>query len=327
MHTAGYAAEIAADHRDISAPGWIEASPIPADQSSWSVLGMMGERNTRRLRTILEEVRTNSSARPEQMTSSQRLGIVYDSCLAPEWADDGLLPLQRLFELVDGMSSIEEVFSTIATLTLAGHMVLIGGAVGADIGNPNKNIFSVWQGSGGLPDASYYLKNDSKSRELRQAYRDHVATMLDLLSMPDPEVAAEHVLRLETRLAQISMPAELLRDPDATYNKLDLTGLEELSPELPWDRYLQVLSDARFCDPAWKIGRDAACLPPAFGRASSPLCSAGDCATLEEIDVSTPEFFEKLQAVLRDTPLEHIKSLFRWRLVVAAVTGAANGVS
>lgn len=288
---------------------------------------MMGERNTRRLRTILEEVRTNSSARPEQMTSSQRLGIVYDSCLAPEWADDGLLPLQRLFELVDGMSSIEEVFSTIATLTLAGHMVLIGGAVGADIGNPNKNIFSVWQGSGGLPDASYYLKNDSESRELRQAYRDHVATMLDLLSMPDPEVAAEHVLRLETRLAQISMPAELLRDPDATYNKLDLTGLEELSPELPWDRYLQVLSDARFCDPAWKIGRDAACLPPAFGRASSPLCSAGDCATLEEIDVSTPEFFEKLQAVLRDTPLEHIKSLFRWRLVVAAVTEAANGVS
>ena len=49
---------------------------------------------------------------------------------------------------------------------------------------------------------------------------------------------AKDIVALETKLAKEQMTRVQRRDPDLTYNKLDISGLKEQVGELAWDEYL-----------------------------------------------------------------------------------------
>ena len=69
--------------------------------------------------------------------------------------------------------------------------------------------------------------------ELRKAYQAHVEKMLSLAG-EKPEQAkkdAETVMKIETTLAQASMPRVDRRDPNKVYHRLDLAGIPALAEE------------------------------------------------------------------------------------------------
>jgi predicted metalloendopeptidase len=72
------------------------------------------------------------------------------------------------------------------------------------------------------------------------AYVDHIATIFELAgySQSDAQQNALNVLSVETVLAGFQLPPDEMGDPFTLYNKLDLSGLQEIAPQLPWQQFL-----------------------------------------------------------------------------------------
>src|SRR5260370_6369099 len=101
-----------------------------------------------------------------------------------------------------------------------------------DAKDSTQVIGAAFQGGLGLPEREYYLKEDNKSKQLREAYVKHISKMFELLGDPADQSAAQAatILKIETALANASMKNTDLRDPDKTYHKSMPADLNTLTP-------------------------------------------------------------------------------------------------
>ena len=74
----------------------------------------------------------------------------------------------------------------------------------------------------------------------RALYMKHIATMFELsgFNSTQSQSNAQTVFQIEQNLASYQLSPEEMEDPFALYNKLDLSGLQQLAPELPWQEFL-----------------------------------------------------------------------------------------
>jgi putative endopeptidase len=148
-------------------------------------------------------------------------------------------------------------------------------------------IAQAGQGGLSLPDRDYYMKDDAKSKQLRDEYVKHVAKMFGLLGDDADKSAAEaqSVLSTETKLAGVSRTRVERRDPDKNYNKMTFAQLSELTPGFSWNEYLK---------------------------------ARGIMAQSGAVNVGQPEFFKAIDAQLNATPLDDWKTYLRWHLIDSA---------
>src|SRR4029077_9564236 len=121
---------------------------------------------------------------------------------------------------------------------------------GIDPANPSRVIARVVARDGAgqvpssilsLPDRDYYFKSDAKSQEIRDAFLQHVAKLLELSGTP-PAVAQQQsrvVMAFETALAEPVMNNADRRDPNKVYHLMDLAGLNALTPDFDWAELLK----------------------------------------------------------------------------------------
>jgi predicted metalloendopeptidase len=100
------------------------------------------------------------------------------------------------------------------------------------------NIVQVGQSGLGLPDRDYYLKNDAKMTQTRQAYQNYIVQLLTAAKQPDPSGAAARIVALETQIAQKHWSRAHNRDRDSTYNKMTAAQLEAMAPHYSFATYL-----------------------------------------------------------------------------------------
>jgi predicted metalloendopeptidase len=96
--------------------------------------------------------------------------------------------------------------------------------------------------------------------------------------------SAKTVMALETRLAEASMTRVERRDPDKTYNRMDLAALGRLTPNFSWTAYFRETGAER----------------------------------VAAVNVAQPKYFEAVNRELRATPLATWKTYLRWQLLHAA---------
>jgi predicted metalloendopeptidase len=263
---------------------WLEKTELPADRSRWTrSFSVIDERNREIVRDLLQEAGQN----PAGDADRTRIGNYYSSCMNQAAIEQaGTAPLQPLLE------QIAKVDGPVALMALSGKLqrqgigALFGFGVLPDFKRPDLNIAFFVQGGLGMPDRDYYVSEDPKKRELLQAYEKHVARMLGLLGESEPQAArhAAQVVAFETELAKASRPREEMRIPEKLYNKIDISGLQQLTPALDWNRFL--------------IGTGY--------------------PDIVEINVATPEFFEALERQTTTADPELLQAYLRWQLAHAS---------
>ena len=201
-----------------SCGGWIKNNPIPPDQSSWDTYSKMQDENRARLRGILE-----AAAAPDSKRTSvtQKIGDYYASCMDEKTIEaKGLEPLQAELGRIENISSKAELADIAAGMV--DDNVLFRFESIQDFHDASQVIADADQGGLGLPDRDYYIKDDAKSKELREKYVAHVQKMFELLG-DKPDAAANEaqtVMRIETALAKGSMTRVERRDPKALDHKM-----------------------------------------------------------------------------------------------------------
>jgi putative endopeptidase len=270
--------------------GWIKANPVPADKSRWGGFEQLADHNREVLKSILDEV----SAKKNWPKGSieQKVADFYASGMDETAIEKaGAAPLKPWLAKVDALRSTEDLAALMGEFRLNG----LGGGfafmVAQDPKESTRYIGTLNQGGLGLPDRDYYLKEDAKSKEIREKYVAHVAKMLELGGeRPDAAAAgAAVVMDLETKLAKACFTRVENRDPQKTYNKMSLAELEKLGPGFSWSAYFA------------KLG----------------------VKQVPDLNVRQPQFFKVFAEMSAAVPPDQWRIYFKWHVI----SGMANSLT
>jgi len=114
----------------------------------------------------------------------------------------------------------------------------IAAGVTVDVKNPTRYLPQLAQGGLGMPDRDYFLVDDATFAKARTAYKAHIAAMLRLAGLTDPEGGAARVYALEERLARSQWSRQAQRDPEKLYNLWSRGDFAAKAPGLDWDAFL-----------------------------------------------------------------------------------------
>ena len=265
--------------------GWLAANPIPSQYSQWSLDDELRERNLELLREILESAAKNPG---ENGSITQKIGDFYASAIDESAIEAaGYTPIKAELARIDALKTTAEVALLVRRWHAQGLPVLFRLEAESDMKNPDLVIAYAMQGGLGLPDRDYYLRSNPKSRALIDRYRAHVARMLGLVGVADPNQQAGWVLDLETRLAKASLDRVALREPLNTYHMVELGDADAQNPTLDWS--------ATFAE----LGRK----------------------DIARFSLSQPRFFAAADQALKQVPVAHWQAYLRWHLVDASADG------
>jgi putative endopeptidase len=271
------------DFYQFACGGWNRKTTRPADRARWTrSFSVIDEGNRALIREVLDDSAKNPGADPDR----QRVGAYYSACMDEAAIEaKGTSPLQPMFSAIAAVRDWPGLFDVAGRLQRYGAGPLFGMGVYPDFKNPDTEIAFFAQGGLGLPERDYYVSDDENQKALRKQYQDHIArSFLQLGDKPaDAAQAARDIVAFETELARASRTNEEMRQVDKLYNRLDLAGLQKLTPKLPWGSF--------------------------FTGLGAP--------TITQINVGTPEFFTALEARLAKTPMSTLRSYLRWHWMSA----------
>jgi len=276
-----------ADFYQYANGGWLTANPIPAAYPAWGVGNVLNEKNRDVLREILEAAAKNTSAR--KGSNEQKVGDYYASCMDEAKVEaDGLKPIQAELDLINKVSDQKSLQAEITHLHSFGYNVLFGSGSNRDFKNASETIIGIFQGGLGLPTRDYYLKDDPRSKSIRDEYIKHVAKMFELMG-DDPAKAASEaqaVMTLETKLAGGSKAPVELRDPEKLYHRMPMTAVKDAAPDFDWMGYFQTVAHSK-----------------------------------ADVNVATPDFFKVMNTELTATSIDDWKTYLRWNIINRAAAG------
>lgn len=265
--------------RHVNGP-WLRDTPIKPDRATAGGFVDLVDEAEILVRSIVE----SCAAEPED-DEQRKIGDLFASFMDTERIEQlGAAPLADDLAAIDAIDSIPSLVRTIGALERSGVNSIIGLYIAPDRGQPDRYVTHVVQAGIGLPDESYY--RDEQFAEIRDAYRDHVAAMLQLAGFDDASDRADRVLDLETAIASHHWDRVAVRDAQKTYNLKTFAELGALTPAFDWQ---------------------------AWARAAGI-----DLSVLAEAVVSQPSYLEGLQGLLDEGSLPAWRDWLRWQLVHGA---------
>ncbi|HVT42767.1 MAG TPA: M13 family metallopeptidase [Thermoanaerobaculia bacterium] len=267
--------------------GFLDRNPVPPAFSTWGQFTILADRN----REILREIAEQAVARPDAGAVHRLVGDFYAACMNEEEIERlGAAPIEPELERIARIDSRASLQDAIARLHATGggparttSVALFRFGSTPDAKNSSLVVASASQSGLGLPDRDYYLKDDARSIEIRERYREHLGRMFELIGEPPDgaERAAASVLEMELRLARASMTREQLRDPHATYNRKTRDELRSMAKTFSWDRYFTSLG----------------------------------VPEVEHVVIGQPEFFAEVDEMMRAVSLELWRDYLRWNVI------------
>ncbi|HAL82959.1 MAG TPA: M13 family peptidase [Mucilaginibacter sp.] len=215
--------------------GWLKKNPIPAAYSSWGIGNVVEEELRDRLKKInIEALNANA----EKGSNTQKTGDFYFSGLdTVNIENEGLDPLKAELSKIDGLKDVNELVDEFAHLQTIGVETPVEAGVGQDAKNSGKNMLQLYQGGIGLPSRDYYFNTDQHSSDIRTNYQEEhlpIVYKLSGLSSDEAIAAGKKTYSIEKFLADSSRKLEDLRDAYHNYNKMPLSGLSKLAPDINW---------------------------------------------------------------------------------------------
>jgi len=224
--------------------GWIAKTNIPADQGRWGSFNELREFNNDVVLKVLKKAADDAKLYPEgsdQRKAADFYSIGMDSTLAERV---GITPIKPILAQIDAIKSKNDIQPYLVEDVLTGGGAFFGLGILPDLKNSKKMAAYLGSGGIGLPERDYYLKDDPKSKETREKYKEYLAKLFTLEGEADAKAKADAalVLKLETDLAKSMLSKEDSRDPVKQYNPKTLAELSKLTPSINWKAYFDGLN-------------------------------------------------------------------------------------
>jgi len=268
---------------------WLASYQLKPDENRYGAFIALRYLSEDRVKEIIDEAAAGSSPAG---SVEQKIGDYFASYMDMKARDaKGIAPLRPALERIDAISSKNDLIDAFGRNEVEGTNAPFVAEIDIDNKNPDRYILNVTQAGLGLPDREYYLDKAERFGKIREAYRAHIARMLQLTGWDQERAAAaaERVFALETQIAIHHWPRTDLRDRDKTYNLYTFDKLESDFPGYDWLRHLH----------------------------------AQDVDGVKELIVATPTAITPLIGLVNTTPIDTWKEYLRYHLI----TGNAEYLS
>lgn len=267
---------------------WYDTAQIAADQAGVGSYMFLNIPQKKKLQFILDSV---SQAQNAPGSIEQKVGDFYASGMDTATINGrGFEPVQPTLQKIAAIKDLQALTTFAAGEITVSNRSFIDFGIWPDNKNSNINIAHVVQSGLGLPDRDYYFKSDSLSIGIQKSYQKYLSKLFQLIGVDEvtADKNAEIVYGLEKQLAQSHRTNVELRDVNANYNKMAVVDLANRQPNLNWPGVLQALG-----------------------------------AKTDSIDMLQPGYYDRLNALLKSTPIDQWKVY----LQAATVSNFANTLS
>jgi predicted metalloendopeptidase len=264
--------------------GWMAKNEIPGAYSVWGRFTQLDEHNTDVLHQILDDLGKKKKLAPG---NEQKIADFYGSCMDEAKIEaEGIKPLEAELQRIDAISDLPGLEDEIARFHAHRIPAVFGFGAAQDFKDSTTIIAQAVQGGLGLPDRDYYVADDAKSKQTRDEYEKHVARTFELMGDGQFQATTEAatVMKIETRLAEISSTRVQRRKPEMNYHPMLKHELIEMTPDFDWSRYFRGIG-----------------LPE-----------------IAKVNVGQPEYFKGANKLLTSVPIAEWKTYLRWHLVNSA---------
>ena len=300
---------------------WDEATPIPADRSSWGGFAILRNLSDERTREVIQQAAAMKGA---PGSNGQKVGDFYASFMDEAAIEaKGLSPVKPELDAIAALKTPAELARWMGDANRSGITVPIGVQVEQDLKDNTKYAIYLGQGGLGLPDRDYYLDDSNpKFVEARAKYKAHVAAMLKLAGIPDADAKAQRIFELETRIAKTHWTAAESRQIEKLYNPVAASDLGVKMPGLDWAPFLQA---AGVTVPTIIVAQPSAVTGTAALIASEPMDVWKDYLTYHTLSNAAPvlpKAFVEEDFAFKGTALSGTPQLKeRWKRAVDMVNG------
>jgi len=260
---------------------WVKTNTIPDDESRWGGFGVL-RKSTRA--DVLEIIKTSKElGKYEEGSDQKKALLIFESELDTLARNEaGIEPIKPLLNAINSINSLSDM-QTVYAKTVGVSAPFAGIGANPDLNDSSMNTAWVFPGGLGL-QRDYYLDQDSKSKEIRGQYKDHIARMFQFMEYDEASArkAAELVLKLETELAQPRLDKVESRDIRNFNNPRSVSQLQEITPAIDWNKF---------------------------------IADMGVTQQVDTVLVMQPKYMAALNSFLKSTSIEDIKTLMTWSTI------------
>ena len=222
--------------------GWIKATEIPADRSSYGSAAILTELTAQRVNELLK---TAAAKTARAGSEAQQIGDLYVSFMDEAAIESaGLKVMEPAFKRIDDIFSRNELAAALGETVRADVDILndtnlhtphlFGVWVAQDLNDPKHYLPFLLQGGLGMPDREYYVGASTAMAAIRPQYQAHIATMLKAAGIDMPETRAARIFELERRMAEVHWTRVASEKIEAGNNHWTRAQFYGEAPDLDW---------------------------------------------------------------------------------------------
>jgi predicted metalloendopeptidase len=232
---------------------WLKTTEIPPDKSSYGPGNILSDATRKQTVDLIQGAAAGNAGNAD----ARKVGDFYSSYM--DEADieaKGIAPLKAKLDAISAISDKAaltrmlggNVRADVDPLNATNFQTenLMGVFVSQALMDPAHNTPYLLQGGLGLPDRDYYVSNSPQMAELRKQYQAHVAAMLKLAGVTDPEGSASRIFALETKIANV----HATRTESADVKLAQAWSREDLTKKAPGMDWTAFLDAASLSEPA-----------------------------------------------------------------------------
>lgn len=216
--------------------GWMKSHPLSPEYARYGQFNILNDSSNNRVRRIVTNL---SKSNPEKGTNAYKVAAIYETAMDSVRRNQlGATPIKADLEKIENTPAdgMEDLFIWLHKNYTS---PFFGAGPMEDLAN--SNVYAMYVSGGGLSlgDRDYYLKDDKRNKEVREAYKKLIEKQMINAgySKKDAKRIMNNVMKVETLIADSTWTREESRNIAAMYNPRPFSWLKENYPNIPWDRF------------------------------------------------------------------------------------------
>lgn len=214
---------------------WQKANPLTAEHARYGKFNVLSDSSEQRVKNIVLNL---AATNPQPGTVAFKVSTIYNQAMDSVRRNaEGAAPIQADLKKIENTphEGMEDLLIWMHTYYAN---PFFEATPQEDLAN--SKVYAMYVGGAGLGlgDRDYYLKNDKRNKEVREAYQTLIVKQMMNAGYKkkDAQRIMKNVLKIETALADSTWTREQKRNIPAMYNPRSFAQLKEMYPAINWDR-------------------------------------------------------------------------------------------
>lgn len=216
--------------------GWEEAHPLTAEYSRYGQFNILNDTSEARIKDLVLNL---AATNPEPGTIAFKVSTIYNQAMDADRRNaEGATPIQAHLKKIEETphEGMEDLF-----LWMHGNYAspFFGAGPMEDLANSSEYAMYVSGGGLSLGDRDYYLADDQRNTEVRNALKRLIVDQMMNAGYKKKDATRimNNVMKIETAIAEETWTREESRDIPRQYNPRSFAELKEMYPAINWDRF------------------------------------------------------------------------------------------